>query len=128
MKHIIRNKDDKLIEANLTPGRAVRLHCVECVGSVYDVKDCGGHHVLSTGKPCDFFPYRMGKGRVSVKVIRKFCLDCMGNSFDMVKNCPTETCTLWPYRFGRNPDMKGKGYFAQKWGLQGQSSNENQSK
>lgn len=101
-EHVIRNHDGNLIEATLTPKKAVRLHCLECVGSSRDVKSCGGHHDLSTGEPCEFYPYRLGKGRPSVKLIRKFCLSCLGTS-NLVADCSSEACSLWPYRFGHRP-------------------------
>lgn len=48
--------------------------------------------------------------------IRLFCLECMGSVYDgevhkrevlAVKECPSEhTCSLWRYRFGKNPAHK----------------------
>lgn len=31
------------------------------------------------------------------------CLDCMGEQPNQVKVCPCTDCTLWLYRFGKNP-------------------------
>lgn len=87
---------------SLTPGRAVRQHCIDCAGSPSAVKDCQGDKLYDG--PCLFFRYRMGKGRPSVKLIRKYCLQCMGGSPKLVKDCTSEsTCPLHPYRMGRNP-------------------------
>jgi hypothetical protein len=96
----------------MTPLRAIRKICVDCVGSAYDVAGCGGGKCLDgqgdeTGK-CYFYLYRMGKGRPSVKLIRKFCLECMGDSRQLVRECESD-CALHPYRFGRNPKRAGMG-------------------
>lgn len=90
----------------MTPGQAIRKHCIQCVGSKYKTKDCGGDHLLATGKPCYFYPYRQGKGRPSVKLIRQECLYCMGRSYELVKECNTFDCSLHKFRFGRNPNVK----------------------
>lgn len=38
-----------------------------------------------------------------LKAIREKCLDCSGDQSKEVRNCPIESCTLWPYRFGKRP-------------------------
>lgn len=38
-----------------------------------------------------------------VKAIREFCLDCCGGVSGEVKLCPATKCTLYPFRFGKNP-------------------------
>ena len=45
-----------------------------------------------------------------MKAIRKKCLDCMASSAKEVRLCPIEDCSLYLYRFGRNPRRKGIGY------------------
>ncbi len=104
----------------MTPGKAIRKHCVDCVDSVYAVVDCMGDRMLggqgSVSGVCYFFPYRLGRGRPSVKTIRKFCLECQGGDKDRkvqaqevrdgVKFCPSENCTLFPFRMGKNPNFK----------------------
>jgi len=101
----------------MTPLRAIRKVCVACVGSPYEVKDCGGDACLGVQGDekgiCYFYPYRMGRGRPSVKLIRKFCLECMGSSSKRVAECKSD-CPLHPYRFGKNPKRAGlthKGSF-----------------
>jgi len=93
----------------LTPGQAKRKLCIQCVGtSQFNsglVKDCGGDKA-GTGA-CPIYPYRTGN-RVSVKTIRKFCLNCMGGSYDAVAECNTEGCPAFQYRFGKNPVCTGK--------------------
>jgi len=80
----------------LTPRKAVRKICLDCMGDK-----------LYTG-PCIFYPYRLGRKRISVKLIRKNCLWCMGGSSKSVEECPGKTCPLLPYRFGKNPKLAGK--------------------
>lgn len=38
-----------------------------------------------------------------VKAIREKCLDCCCGSINEVKMCPCESCSLYPFRFGKNP-------------------------
>jgi len=97
----------------MTPGRAIRAHCLECVGGPHEVRDCRGDKLLSGGA-CPFFPFRHGRGRPSVKVIRRFCLNCMNGRRDFVAECETEGCPLHPFRMGRNPACAGKGGFVSR--------------
>lgn len=91
----------------MTPGLAIRKHCLDCVGGANEVKDCEGDTLFDG--PCLFFKYRFGTGRPSVKLIRKYCLYCMGGSSNLVGNCASIGCSLHIYRFGRNPARKGQG-------------------
>jgi hypothetical protein len=96
----------------MTPLAAIRKVCVTCVGSVYEVKDCGGNKCLDgqgdDNGDCYFFPFRFGRGRPSVKLIRKFCVECVGGSSKLVAECKSD-CPLHPYRFGKNPKRAGMG-------------------
>ena len=101
----------------MTPLEAIRKICVECAGSPYEIKDCSGDACLGGQGDekgvCHFFPFRLGKGRPSVKTIRKFCLECMGGSSKLVAECKSD-CPLHPYRFGKSPARAGltnKGSF-----------------
>ena len=93
----------------LTPGQAKRKLCIQCVGtSQFNsglVKDCG-RDKAGTG-PCPIFKYRIGE-RMSVKVFRKFCLNCMAGSFDAISECTTIDCPAYEYRFGKNPVLAGR--------------------
>jgi len=93
----------------LTPAGAVRAYCQDCLGTKQFntdmVRDCQGDK--DPNGPCAFFPYRLGK-RPSVKVFRKFCLDCMIGDREAVACCETENCVCHPYRFGKNPALLGK--------------------
>ena len=93
--------------SSLTPGQAIRKFCLQCVGSPYEVKTCGGDKLL-TGGVCNFYKYRMGKGRPSVKIIRQECLFCMGGSRKLVAECGLHNCPLHPFRMGKNPNYASK--------------------
>lgn len=46
-------------------------------------------------------------GLTPLKSIRKKCLWCMNDQSNEVHLCTCQdTCTLYPYRFGRRPDIK----------------------
>ena len=40
-----------------------------------------------------------------MKAIRAKCLDCNGTAKE-VKLCPCIDCPLWPFRLGKNPNIK----------------------
>lgn len=46
-----------------------------------------------------------------LKAIRAKCLECCGNSSNEVKLCTAPECPLWPYRFGKRPEIDENGYF-----------------
>ena len=94
------------------PKQTAHKWCHYCVQSrnEKDVEDCTGHTVYATGKPCPFYEYRMGNKRISVKVFRKFCLECMGGLSNMVADCEQENCSIYSYRFGKNPARAGIGH------------------
>jgi len=97
----------------MTPLKAIRKICIACVGDPYAVKECGGDKCVGGQGDkkggCHFWPYRMGRGRPSVKLIRRFCLECMGDSKQMVAQCQSVDCPLYQYRFGKNPKRSGIG-------------------
>lgn len=41
-----------------------------------------------------------------IKAIRAKCLDCCCGSAKEVELCPIPDCSLYPYRFGKNPNIK----------------------
>jgi hypothetical protein len=54
IKHKIQSKNGTTKEVNLTPQKAIRQHCLQCVGWVpSEVRRC-------TGKLCPLYPYRLG--------------------------------------------------------------------
>jgi hypothetical protein len=90
----------------LTPGSAIRRFCLQCVGSSSEIKHCGGDNLLSV-EACHFFKYRMGRGRPSVKAIRKECLHCMNGSSAFVSGCASMKCPVHKFRLGTNPNYAG---------------------
>jgi len=107
-----------------TPTEAIKFFCKNncCCGVQSMVKECNGK-VFFSDKLCPLFKYRLGKGRASVKTIRQHCLNfCMGGSKTAVKECTSETCALYPFRLGTNPnygkkDRKLKSKLAKEKGL-----------
>lgn len=100
----------------MTPGEAIHNFCVRCVGgSPFEVRECGGDKYLNGGCDkngvCWFYKFRLGNGRPSVKLIRRFCLYCTGGDREWVRNCPDGishqgmACALYPFRMGRNPNI-----------------------
>jgi len=92
----------------MTPKEALRKYCVQCTGGKYnEIESCDankeGWHI------CVFHPYRLGKGRPSVKLFRKVCLQCMGGHTSFVSECGIFDCPAFPYRMGKNPARKGVG-------------------
>jgi hypothetical protein len=47
--------------------------------------------------------------RNPIKVIRAFCLTCMGGNAAEVRRCTSPGCALFPYRLGKNPFSGRKG-------------------
>ena len=101
----------------MTPLKAIRKVCVTCVGSPYAVENCGGDKCLGgqgdENGVCYLYPYRMGKGRPSVKTIRKLCIECVGGS-KYLGACGGGDCPLSPYSYGKHPKRAGlvnKGSF-----------------
>ena len=96
-----------------TPVKSVRLFCISCIESSHKVSDCGGNRTLCPdGKTygiCLFFPYREGKRRPSVTLIRRFCLQCMKDSPMLVRNCESKECPVHLFRMGTNPNRAGIG-------------------
>lgn len=90
-----------------TPLEAVRAFCVECAGGIYQTQECGGDKCLGgqgdENNACHFYPFRQGTGRIKLAIIRRMCMECMGNSSEGVDLCPSEQCALYNYRKGKNP-------------------------
>ena len=104
----------------MTPGEGIHSHCTKCVGTPQAIHNCGGDRMIGgqgdANGVCYYFPHRLGKGKPSVKIIRAFCLECQGGDktrkvqprevTDGVKFCPSKKCTLYPFRLGKNPNIK----------------------
>lgn len=48
-----------------------------------------------------------------MKAIRAKCLECSAGNANEVKLCPITACPLFPYRFGKNPNVKRERTAAQ---------------
>jgi hypothetical protein len=96
-------KVNAVIPQKLTPSQAIHKVCVDCVGSPFAVRDCQGDSQYDG--PCLLFPHRLGMGRPSVKLIRKYCLYCMGGNVKLVRECHSGACPFLCYRMGKNPNM-----------------------
>jgi hypothetical protein len=93
-----------------SPLKTIVSFCVLCVGGHRkEIASCDGDDKKQGFMACPFHPFRLGKGRPSVKIMRKFCLQCMGGSVGFVRECETVDCLNHPYRFGKNPARAGKG-------------------
>ena len=46
----------------------------------------------------------MKKPLTPMEAVRAYCLECSHGSREDLKECPAaQTCSLWPYRFGKSP-------------------------
>lgn len=45
-----------------------------------------------------------------LRAIRLKCLDCCGGYRSEVANCPITDCSLYPFRFGKNPYRAKREY------------------
>ena len=104
------------MKTHKSPLATIKAHCHNCVGSRLDseVENCTGYLVFATGKPCPFFPFRTGGRRPKIKVMRQFCLECMGGNREAVAECSTIGCLVYPFRFGKNPALARKGQTAER--------------
>ena len=91
----------------LSPARAIREKCLECVGwETAEVRRC-----TATPDKCRLWPYRMGTGcdkereakpPSRTRAMRLECVEiCMNGQPTFVKDCPSVGCAIWPYRMGR---------------------------
>ena len=100
------------IQKRITPGKAIKQHCLWCCnGKRIEVQKC-------PTKNCLFYKHRLGKGRPSVKLIKKFCIGCSGGIRD-AKKCLWEgqhesLCELFRYRLGKNPAYLSNRFIGQK--------------
>lgn len=99
---MIRTKWNGFSLKRLTLRKAIRMYCIDCVGSAKEIKKCRGNKL--NFEPCPLYEYRTGKNnKPKVKWVRKNCLLCMSGSSKSVANCHTKTCWLHLYRSGKNP-------------------------
>ncbi len=83
IKHHIRSKGNgELREVELTPNRAIRYQCVECMGwSAHEVKEC-------TDQYCSLYPFRMGTNPSRKRGRKKLAKMRGKGSYSFFKNSP----------------------------------------
>jgi hypothetical protein len=86
-----------------TPLKAIRAKCLDCSGGEYkEVREC--QFDGKQDEECPLYPLRMGRGsRSTLKRIRAYCVWCCNGQRQEVKFCPSVSCPLWEYRFGKRP-------------------------
>ncbi len=91
-----------------TPAETLRAWCGYCIQSTRraEIENCGGYLVYATGRPCHFYAYRLGGKRVPARVFKTFCTECQGSALH-ARECPQASCPLFPFRHGRNPNIRG---------------------
>ena len=47
----------------------------------------------------------MAKRLTAIKAIRAFCVECTCGDPEWIRECPSNSCPLWVYRMGRNPNI-----------------------
>ena len=47
--------------------------------------------------------------RSPLRSIREKCIDCCAGNKAEVARCEIQSCALWPFRMGRNPNRAGVG-------------------
>lgn len=102
-------KFKRIVGGPLTPGEAIKRYCVRCCGGQGKaVESCDGDSSARKRgfRACPFHPFRIGKGRPSVKTIRAFCLECQGQSRSYVRECKKTDCLCYPFRLGANPNYR----------------------
>ena len=92
----------------LSPLKSVRAYCLECrLNNPKEVRLC-------SAKDCSLHPYRSCKGNLSVRTIKRYCMQCGEPSIFAVQKCEfngtkgQKLCPLYIYRLGKNPNRKGR--------------------
>jgi len=84
-----------------TPLQHIRAKCLDCTSTYQEVNNC-------EFADCPLHQLRLGKhipeGMSRLKAIRRYCVTwCMNDQPSEVRLCPTTYCSLYPFRFGKNP-------------------------
>jgi len=87
-----------------SPLKAIRTKCLTCCNDQSnEVKLCGA-------TACPLYPLRFGKSVAGIRplnAIAQKCRDCSPD--DQPKDCQLESCDLWVFRTGHNPNRAGLG-------------------
>lgn len=89
----------------MNPLKSIRKYCLWCTnGQVVEIVEC-------TRPACSLWPLRKGRRVAGVRPLTQIkmkCRDC-SESREEIKNCQfQEACSLWIFRLGKNPNLKGK--------------------
>lgn len=82
--------------------KAIRKRCLDCAGSLVEVKDC---ELIN----CPLYKFRLAKIKKDIKTenrveklrnraIKKYCIECSGGSKKNCELCEQTDCTLYPFR------------------------------
>lgn len=52
-------------DADTTPLKAIRAHCLDCAGSAEEVRTCNAYKPFLDNPPCTLWPHRFGKRHVT---------------------------------------------------------------
>lgn len=63
---------------------------------------CGGRAMSATAS-------EHAAARTPLRAVRVYCLWCCSDSYNEVRECPSQSCALWPYRHGHNPKLAKTG-------------------
>lgn len=94
--------------------QAIRQHCVDCTGGSYkEVENCtAGPDAPEPYYRCLLYAWRMGRNPArgpgvrnpsKTKIIRKYCLACMGGDRRLVRECANSNCAMHRFRLGALP-------------------------
>lgn len=79
----------------MTPKKSIEAQCRFCKS---------GQRFTCESSTCKLNDRRLSP----LKRIKAHCLDCVGSRTEVL-SCKGEICSLWDYRLGTNPSLKGKG-------------------
>jgi len=114
-------------EKRLTPARAIREKCRACVaGELSEITRCTCRRPVKRCDPsgCWLISYCHGHGvdlsrdphpPTRLQAIRRECLNCQGGSPEGVRDCPSVNCSLYEFRFGKNPHKRGNEANIRAW-------------
>jgi hypothetical protein len=88
----------------MNPKQAISARCKDCSPEKNDNAHCTDECYL-----------RNKENRKRLNSIKRYCANfCMNGSRKEVELCTSPECSLYPYRMGQNPNMKG-GIGNSKW-------------
>ena len=105
----------KSIYPKINNSKAIRLSCLNCIAdddphrAEYTVRKKDKEKIINCNvRDCPIYEvkaFAKKTRRSLMKDFRNFCLDCMGDDVDGVRNCTDTKCPMYGYRFGHNPNI-----------------------